>query len=283
MKITQSGTRFYMGVTPESTSEKAAASNNAGNRLFAGSVVDNFDLQVAGKKEEAMQKARKILGNVFSAEKSVDDDLKERSARISESEQSIAAANKELKALREEQEGLKEQYGITEDSAEYEELQLLKRRRESQKVNSGVVLTKEETEQLAAIDERGMTEYQSRYFEIESFGEPYHKAISEAQDVIKEETAIIRGIKLERLKSNPMVEASKEAETVLESANEEIIGMMMDEVKETMEEELPELPTGELLELDHVQKELKQEINTMLADMKLLAEDIKGSIVDTEL
>ena len=49
-----------------------------------------------------MEKAKKLLGDVFAAEKSVDDDSLMRANRIKESEQAIMNANKELAAFEEE-------------------------------------------------------------------------------------------------------------------------------------------------------------------------------------
>ena len=47
--------------------------------------------------------------------------------------------------------------------------------------------------------------------------------------------------------------------------------------------EIPEVPMQELLSLEQVRGEMKQEVDNMLTEMKLLAEDIKGSMVDEEL
>ena len=308
MKIAQDSVTVFTGMVAGQTSQKVTQRTKQ-ERMFIGKMADSFDTQISEKREEAMQKAKKLVGDVFATEKSVDDDLLERAKRIKTSEQEIVSANKQLKALKEEQVALKEQYGITDDSKEQEELELLIKERKSQKLDSGVVLTDEEKEQLASIKERGMTEYQSRYFELESFGEPYHKAVAEAKKVIQEETKIISAVKLERLKSCPMVGASKEAEAIVESANEEIVDMMVqdgvDKVQEHVEEnkekqemleekkeaeekqkeqtEVEEIPVNELLHLENVRKEMKQEVEHMITEMKLLVEDIKGSVVDTEL
>ena len=106
-----------------------------------------------------------------------------------------------------------------------------------------------------------------------------------------------------------MVGASKEADAIMEHANEEIVDMMVqdgvDKVQEHVEEnkekqemleekkeaeekqkeqtEVEEIPVNELLHLENVRKEMKQEVDNMIAEMKLLVEDIKGSVVDTEL
>ncbi|MBO5353299.1 MAG: hypothetical protein J6A77_08390 [Lachnospiraceae bacterium] len=280
-------TRFYAGASLEKitkhTTEQTKQSADT-SRMFAGNFARESSIpdRIAEKRETAMEKAKKLLGDVFAAEKMIDDDLMERANRITESEQSIVEANKELANLREEQEKLKEQYGVTGTETE---------------------------KQLPE-------EYKMQRDELKRYGDPYRQTIAEAQDVIEEERRIISAIQVERLKSDPMVAASKQAEETLESANQEIIGMLVDEVKETMSEhmeeakekqeleekkqeleeakreereqrkeqaELLEVPVKELLSLEQVREEMKQEVDTMLVEMKLLAEDIKGSMVDAEL
>lgn len=282
MKIINNQTRFYTGVMQEQNTKQAKQLGQKGtSRLLAGNALASnpLETQITAKREEAMQKARKLLGDVFAAEKTIDDDLVERAGRIKESEQAIVDANKELASLREEQEKLKEQYGLTGEEAE-EELP---------------------------------EEYKMQRLELNRYGEPYRQTITEASKVIREESKVIAAVKVERLKSSPMVAASKEAEGILEAAEEEIVDLYVDTAKETVEEfmeenrekqeqieeqeeleeakrkeqeertELPEVPMKELLELDQVKTEMKQEVDMMLTEMKLLAEDIKGSMVDTEL
>lgn len=282
MKITENP-HFFANTTIEQNTEKVAGQSGK-TRLFAGSIgmQNPLDAQIEEKRATAMEKAKKLLGDVFAAEKSVDDDLTERTNRIKESEQAIVDANKELNALEEEKEKLKEQYGITGD----------------------------ETEEMLP------EEYKMQRDELSRYGDPYRQTIAEAKDVIVEEQKIIAAIKVERLKSDPMVEASEEAEGMLEAAEEEIADMVMDAAVENMEEkaeeardkqeeleekeeleeakrkereekreqaELSDVPMQELLHLEQVRGEMKQEVETMLTEMKLLAEDIKGSMVDEEL
>ena len=134
---------------------------------------------------------------------------------------------------------------------------------------------------------------------------------------------------MNRLKSAPMVGAAQQAGEIMESANKEIIGMIvedgkntvdekMEEIKEDMEEakeekeeqderieeiqqrneeleaayqeqreeqknkvEILDMPTEQILGLNEIKSDIKQEVNNMLTEMKLLAEDVKGSMVDT--
>ncbi|MBQ7863419.1 MAG: hypothetical protein IJ353_03015 [Lachnospiraceae bacterium] len=285
MKITEN-TRLYIGSNVEQSMESQAGKSVQTDkvRLFAGNIVTQnpLDAQIAEKRATAMEKAKKLIGDVFAAEKSVDDDLAERANRIKESEQAIVSANKELAKFEEEKEKLKEQYGITG----------------------------EETEEMLP------TEYKMQRDELTCYGEPQRQVINDAKKVIEEERKVIAAITVERLKTDPMVGATEQAEELLASAEEEIAGMVMDTAVENLKEkaeeakekqeaeeekveleeakrkereerrkeaELSEVPVQELLNLEQVRGELKQEVDNMLTEMKLLAEDIKGSLVDEEV
>ena len=285
MKITEN-TRLYIGSNVEQSMEKQLGKFVQSDklRLFAGNISTQnpLDTQIAEKRAAAMEKAKKLIGDVFAAEKSIDDDLAMRANRIKESEQAIVDANKELVKFDEEKEKLKEQYGITG----------------------------EETEDGLP------TEYKMQRDELTRYGEPQRQVINDAKKVIEEERKVIAAITVERLKTDPMLGATEQAEEMLASAEEEIAGMVMDaavdNLKEQAEEakekqeaeeekaeleeakrkereerrkkaELSDVPVQELLNLEQVRGELKQEVDNMLTEMKLLAEDIKGSLVDEEV
>ena len=286
MKLSET-TRMYAGQTLEQTLEKQIEKNATSSgkaRVFAAGIGQQnpLDTQIEEKRATAMEKAKKLLSDVFAAEKSIEDDLMERANRIKESEQVIVDANKELAKFNEEKEKLKEQYGITGEEAE----------------------------------EMLPDEYKMQRDELTRYGEPQHQVIDEAKKVIEEERRIIKAIEVERLKSDPMVETSKQAKELLTSAEEEIAAMVTDAAVEHLKEEakeaknkqeaeeekaeleeakrkereehrkeveLSDVPVQELLNLEQVRGELKQEVDQMLVEMKLLAEDIKGSMVDEEL
>lgn len=285
MKITENTIRMNMSIEQHTEKQIEKNTNSSGKvRVFARGIGKQhpLDAQMEEKRATAMEKAKKLLSDVFAAEKSIDDDLAERANRIKESEQTIVDANKELDVLEEEKIKLKEQYGITGEETE-EEL---------------------------------LAEYKMQRDELTRYGEPQRQAIKEAQDIIEEERKVIAAITVERLKSDPMVETSKQAEELLTSAEEEIAGMVTDAAVEHVQEkakkakkkqeaeeekaeleeakrkereerrkevELSDVPVQELLNLEQVRGELKQEVDQMLVEMKLLAEDIKGSMVDEEL
>ena len=141
------------------------------------------------------------------------------------------------------------------------------------------------------------------------------KDIDKNKEEMLVENAIIRGVKLERLKSAPMVKAQNEADAILDAASKEVIGMIMEEAKDTMDEKskeeqekaekleerreeqeafiekqkekrketeelLENMPMEELVHMGQLKDEIKQEIKNIVSEMKLVAEDIKGALVD---
>lgn len=74
-------------------------------------------------------------------------------------------------------------------------------------------------------------------------------------------------ITIERAKSNPMVNAGKEAEAALEAGGKEIVGMLFEEAKEHMETEL-EKQQKAAEEKAAKEKELEERIEEMRAEKK---------------
>lgn len=137
----------------------------------------------------------------------------------------------------------------------------------------------------------------------------YQKQYDNIKNQIISEIATIRGTKLERLKSSPMLEAQKEAEKIMEAASDEIIGMLMQEAKDHIDEEkeereekaekIAEKREEEEERLDKSKEkseeaeaiaemirqsasnDTQREIEELLDKLKLIEEDIKGATVDT--
>ena len=130
-----------------------------------------------------------------------------------------------------------------------------------------------------------------------------------------QENATIRSTRIERLKYHAMSDAQEQAEDILDAARDEIVGMVFEEGKDHVDEEAEEreeqveeikeekekqeefiedqkerreeeeellenVPMEEMLSLDKIQSNVQQEVQNILDKMKLIAEDIKGAVVD---
>lgn len=87
---------------------------------------------------------------------------------------------------------------------------------------------------------QGPASYQKEMLELDKNESVYKQTIEDNNKSIVSENAIIRGIHLERLKTHDMVDTSKQADKIIESANKDIIGMMIEDVKENIDDKFEE-------------------------------------------
>lgn len=285
------------------------------NTIFAGdlNINQNGTLQerMERRKAKAQEQAMKIVGDVLATEKAMDDEMEGIRGHVRELLQEKLECQRELDWYNGEQERLKEAYGVEDDSEEQKELELLRKC----KAGDG---TPEEREQAEEIKQRGLTEYQSRQLELDEAKAPYQQTIDKNDKLIEQANRTLEGIRLERLKKDPMVKAQKQAKEVLDAARDEIIGMVVEEGRDHIDEEaeereeegekleeerekkeefiekqkekreeeeelLEKLPVTEMLTLDERKTDTQQELQELLNKMKLLEEDIKGAAVDETL
>lgn len=285
--------------------------------IFAGGLNKAVD-PILQKKQQAQKQAMKIVGDTWANDRKIDDDLDERRARIKENREIIRQAKEELGRIDKEREELRDRYQVEADSKEEQDLKLLEKEMDARKPGSDVCLTKEEMEQIEEIRKNGLTEYQTRSLEMKKGGGLYEDEIAEAEKIIKTESAVISSIKLERLKKDPMVQAQENAKEIIDAARDEILGMLIDEGKDHVDEELEEkkeaaekaeekkeeeeekaekkeekktqeeqfreqikASTELMTKSDELLDDVQKKVKKILDEMKLLEEDLKGAAVDT--
>ena len=274
------------------------------------------------RKKEAQQKALKVVTDTWNGDKKIDADVASRMEKIAALEKENKYARDEMAAYEEEKETIRQNYGVEADSEEQKDLELLLKQRQARRPGSGVELTEEEEARLAELDKMERTEYQSQILDMDKSKDHFRNIIEETEKEMKIEKAVVRGIALKRLEKDPMVGAKKEADAILESANQEVLGMLIDEGKEHIDEEKEEkeekaeeikeekeeqeellekqrtkreeeekraeefadsMPLDEFVDLEQVKNNVQKEIEDIASSMKLLAEDIKGAMVDDML
>lgn len=316
MKV-QNTTIFMGGNTGRERTDGTAEGRKNQKNIFAGSLSKSFD-PIAKKKQDARKQAMKIIGDAWASDREIEDDLKERRNKIKEYQDIIGQANRELRRINDDRLALRDAYGVAEDSQEEQDLRLLDKELDADRIGSGVHLTAEEKERLAQIKEKGLTEYQTRSLEMKKSGSVYEDELEEAEKGVREENYAIREIKRELPKVQTMIKARKSADEVLEAASDEIVGMLTEEAKDHIDEEMEEkkeaaekkaeeekeleekiekrkedkeeqeefaeqiaASTELMAEADSTMDEVQKEIRKIIDEMKLIEEDIKGAAVDT--
>ena len=297
--------------------EKQHKKENKTN-FFAGNLnSDLFQNELIEKKKEARKKAMKVVGDAFHADQEIDLNLQERREKIASLNRENQKLLHQIEEIDKSQKQLMDQYGITEDSQEQKDLELL-RKKDRWLRGKGEALTKEELEYVGKLEKEGLTDYQRCQREWDKEKNHFQSQVDKNNVAMIEENAIIRGMKLERLKHAPMVGAQKEAKKILENASKEVVGMIVEEAKDTLEEKRKEekekaekleeeqkeqeafiqkqkekkreveefienMPMEEMISMGQLKEEIKQEIKNIVNEMKLVAEDIKGATVDESL
>lgn len=275
---------------------------------------------VSAKREAAKKKAMKIVGDAFANEQKLDDDLNSRRERIRILQAERGEAAKAIKEIEDSRMALRDTYGVDSDSKEEQDLRLLEKEIDAKLPGKSVTLTGDEEKRIAEIKANGLTEYQQRSLELKEAETSHVITAYEADQEIQMENQIITATKIERLKTHPMVDAQNEAETILEAASDEIVGMLFEEAKDHIDEEEEkkkeaakekaeekkeleariektkeekkekEKLTEEILEgaseVADNSKNLEaaqQELKDMMNKMKLIEDDIKGAAVDKAL
>ncbi|MCR5583823.1 MAG: hypothetical protein K6F63_00110 [Lachnospiraceae bacterium] len=291
--------------------------NKTGSKFVKQS--NAFD-PVTAKKDSAKKRALKIVGDAFSNERKIDNDINSRREKIGELLNKIGDARKSIGALEKSRAELRGFYGVAEDSDEEQDLKLLEKEFRKNMPGSKVQLTAEENARLAEIKENGLSEYQQRSMELLEFESPFLEEAYEAEKGIYDEERVINGIKLERLKHHPILDAAKQADEIMDEASKEIVKMIVDEAKENIDkkvEEEKEKAKAEKEKKEEIEEKMKsakekrkanarlteelienaaevtsiatdvreaqQEVKEMLNKMKLIEDDIKGSAVDENL
>ncbi len=263
---------------------------------------------IAKKKAEAFDKARKIVSDAFAGEKKIDEELQELrdlSARLTEENK---VKLDEINRNKEEMEELKQTYGVTADSQEQKDLEILMKKSDS-RYDPSVSLTVEEQKRYQEILAEGKTEYQTRMMERHDESNRLQREMEENLAAIHANGSVIRYIRGERLKTNPIGEAEDAAQKVIDAAGDEIkaevvagaVEHVQEELKEKVEaaeeqaeireeqkEKLEEVreKSGETEkpiepeEIVQIQEQIQTEIDKVLEELKLLAEDLKGNAID---
>lgn len=296
----------------EKEKEEGKNSQLKNGTVFAGNLNNMTADRIEQKREQARKQAAKMVMDQFGRDNEITDGLNELRARNDAIRKEQSGLNDQIDYFKQEQEALKERYGITDDSQEQKDLELLRRANNAFKAGGGAALeqgfSKEELEQVAAMGEP--TEYQQRALAYDKIIESLDDQKEELEKERRSNTSAVVETKRELVKNTGMIKAGDAAQDILDSASDEIRGMMWEDAKKHMDEEMEKLVEAakeaaekkeeqeekleaakedkeeqkELVETiqDGIsdQEKLQSEIEKIMKEAELLKEDMKGLVVD---
>ncbi len=289
--------------------------------VFTGNLNQNVD-PVMARKEHMQRRAMRMWSDAVSAEQRLDKEMEERRKYIEKLQGDMDDLHGRIKFLSGEQEALKEKYGITGEESQQKDLELLIKKKSSNPAMREE-FSDEELTRLKELEGHPLNEYLERHYELERAKGEFRKQLNELRKECLSEDHIIAGMKRERLKSHALLDAQKEKDEMMIAASEEAANMLMEEVKDKIDEEQEELEekaeekaekeeaeeerleaireekkepeeddndevldvmlSEDVAQMDSVKEEIKQEVKKMMNEMKLVVEDLKGAAVDEQL
>lgn len=270
-------------VTNENAAARRAAEKAQGegkkSSVFAGDLGIVPD-KIQMKRQQAQKQAMKIVGDTFAAEKELDQGMAGMEDRIRVLQEENAGYHDELKRIRNTRDELMENYGVGEDSEELDDLELLRKEKKAQDKRSGVTLDYEEEKRLKEIHEKGLTGYQKDMMALDDEQEKYEADIAGNEESLKGLRMALSDTKIERLKKNPMLEAQEEADAIMEAANKEIFGELVNEGKKHIEEKMAEEKekAEKRAEKKEEEDEKKEAAEERRAEMEAQIEDTRQKV-----
>ena len=221
MKILQQNKGFFFGNSPFGTQD-----------------MDVRD-RIAQKKNLYYKEAMHIVTTTNRGERSIDksiEDIRGRIKSLQEENEKLNASYQDYKAQIAQ---AKEAYEVADDSQEQKDLELLQKDYDIRKHGSMELLTEEEQERLKNMGE--LTDYQKLAMDLYAQADYFKTEIEKNNLQVQGESGGIRSINIERCKTHAMVDANVAKEEILAAASKEVMGMLVDDAKEKINEKAEEV------------------------------------------
>ncbi len=267
---------------PNSFAETVKAGGNAGekSKLKQGSkenagdsnTIQASDLNLAGSQDTELKKllgqkaALQVQLKQFEEELEKDAEIQGYADKKDALLKEAGENQDEVKRLSKLKAELKESHNIDDNSQEQKDL--LVRENLQKKQMSGQPLTKEERELLNNMGP--MTQYQEASLEYSKMIHTYQKRAEDAVENSFNASRTANAMKLERLKSDPMAKANKEAQELLKQVDDDIKKALAQEVAERVKDNLDIKEEDQLL----------TNPQALVDKKKVTEEDLKGFAVD---
>lgn len=186
---------------------------------------------VAIKKQAGQKQAIRTLLRTFVQEIKMDENLDEMRSKQDDLLEQVNGYKDKIDNVQQMREGLRKGYGVSESSDEEKDVNLL-----IKGMKDPEVLTQEEKNRLSDIG--SLTEYQKEVLECSKVEIYWSKKQKNAQDTIHSISQATNLVQIERGKSHVALDTAKTAEEILDITSKEIIGMLLEETKQNIDEQI---------------------------------------------
>ena len=202
--------------------------------------ISETDMKIAAKRKSAGAQAMKLISDAWTKDKESMNGIGELREHINRNLEDVSELSGRLDYISKEKEAVREKYGIDQDSQEQKDLELLEKYQNNRAGVSDDSFSKEEIERLRELQNIPLTDYQKEVLKLNSTACEISGVIEEKENSFVGDTMAITDSEIERLKSQDMIRASAAAEDIMDAAGKDIIGMLVEESKEHVDDKLEE-------------------------------------------
>ena len=232
----------------QSGAEQAATQKSAEKKghqniiksVNAGGLVqkNNIQSQIEARRNNAKKQALKVVSDAWKwdnqSAKDIEDMQGLKQTKVSEMNDMRA----KMKDIENTKKSLQDEYGVSDDSKEQKDLELLEKYQNNINGSSYDEFSDEEIARLKELQNAPLTEYQKKVLRLNSMKGQVSVEAERKQYEVNALTASISDATLEQLKSRDMEKASDAADEIMDSANKEILGMLIEEGKNNVDDKI---------------------------------------------
>lgn len=196
--------------------------------------------QIEARRNNAKKQALKVVSDAWKSDNKSADSIADmeglKQSKVSEMNEIRA----KMKDIENTKKSLQEEYGVADGSQEQKDLELLEKYQNNMNGSSYDQFSDEELSRLKELQNAPLTEYQKKVLNLNSMKGQVSVEADRKQFEVNALTASISDATLEQLKSRDMEKASDAADEIMDSANKEILGMLIEEGKNNADEKVEE-------------------------------------------
>ncbi|MBQ8923510.1 MAG: hypothetical protein IJ053_01830 [Lachnospiraceae bacterium] len=251
------------------------AGNKDNKTIFAGNLnaISNTQSLVEEKRNQAKKQAMKVIGDAWDKDNKVSADIQKKLDKIDSRKSEINDYESKIRDLEDNKKELQESYGVADDSEDQKDLELLEKYQNYKNGSKIETFTKDEIARLKELQDIPRTEYQNKVLELNDAVGEFNKEIRSKKSDIAAMNEEIKDTRMEQIASHDMLDAYDAAEKIMEASSKEIIGILTNEMKSTIDEKFAE----EKEKADKLAEE-KEEKEEKLAEAKEKKEEQEALI-----
>ena len=194
------------------------------------------DSRIEVRRNSAKKQAMKLVSDAWNRDEKSSQNIKNMQQERNDMLAKLNEWNSKLKDIDNQKQTLQVEYGIDPDSQEQKDLELLEKYQNNKNGSSFDSFSKEEIERLKELQKIPLTEYQKKQLELNASKGALDIEIQRGEKALVGMTAAITDATIEQLKSQDMLKAGDAAEAIMDAAGKEIVGMLIEEGKEQIDE-----------------------------------------------